>query len=57
MVNAKINPVTGIFLGKNTFGYQDKQEMVLTPNAQQESDFSAEDIRQRYMIEDGENNA
>ena len=25
-------------------------------NAQQESDFSAEDIRKRYMIEDGENN-
>ena len=57
MVNGKINPVTGIFLGKNNFGYQDKQEMVLTPNAQQESDFSAEDIRKRYMIEDGESNA
>lgn len=56
MVNGKINPVTGIFLGKNNFGYQDKQEMVLTPNAQQESDFSAEDIRKRYMIEDGESN-
>ena len=57
MVNGKINPVTGIFLGKNNFGYQDKQEMVLTPNTQNESDFSAEDIRKRYMIEDGENNA
>lgn len=57
MNSGKINPVSGIFLGKNNFGYQDKQEMVLTPNAQQESDFSAEDIRKRYMIEDGENNA
>lgn len=56
MNSGKINPVSGIFLGKNNFGYQDKQEMVLTPNAQQESDFSAEDIRKRYMIEDGENN-
>ena len=30
----KINPVTAIFLGKNNFGYQDKQEYVLTPNQQ-----------------------
>ncbi len=28
----KINPVTAIFLGKNHFGYQDKQEYVVTPN-------------------------
>ena len=32
MQNGKINPVSGIFLGKNNFGYQDKQEYVLTPN-------------------------
>ena len=33
MLNGKINPVSGIFLGKNQFmGYQDKQELVLTPN-------------------------
>ena len=34
MMNGKINPVSGIFLGKNNFGYQDKQEYVLTPNQQ-----------------------
>lgn len=33
MANGKINPVSGIFLGKNHFGYQDKQEYVVTPNA------------------------
>lgn len=33
MLNGKINPVSGIFLGKNNFGYADKQEYVLTPNA------------------------
>lgn len=33
MINGKINPVSGIFLGKNNFGYQDKQEYVVTPNA------------------------
>lgn len=32
MQNGKINPVAGIFLGKNNFGYVDKQEHVLTPN-------------------------
>ena len=56
MVNGKINPVTGIFLGKNNFGYQDKQEMVLTPNTQNDSDFNEDDLRKRYMIEDGESN-
>ena len=35
MLNGKINPVSGIFLGKNNFGYQDKQEYVLTPNQKQ----------------------
>ena len=35
MMNGKINPVSGIFLAKNLFqGYYDKQEVVLTPNAQ-----------------------
>lgn len=34
MQNGKINPVSGIFLGKNNFGYKDQQEMVVTPNMQ-----------------------
>lgn len=32
MLNGKINPVSGIFLGKNLFNYADKQEYVVTPN-------------------------
>lgn len=32
MQNGKINPVSGIFLAKNNYGYTDRQEMVLTPN-------------------------
>lgn len=32
MTSGKINPVSGIFLGKNNFGYQDRQEYVVTPN-------------------------
>ena len=31
MQSGKINPVSGIFLGKNNFGYTDTQEYVLTP--------------------------
>lgn len=42
MMNGKINPVSGIFLGKNNFGYADKQEYVLTPNQQQ---VTLEDIK------------
>ena len=41
MQNGKINPVSGIFLGKNNYGYADKQEYVLTPNQQQETIDSA----------------
>ena len=49
MQNGKINPVSGIFLGKNNFGYQDKTEYVVTPNMNNDSDYSAEDIRARYL--------
>ena len=49
MQNGKINPVSGIFLGKNNFGYQDKTEYVVTPNTHNDSDYSADDIRKRYL--------
>jgi hypothetical protein len=49
MHNGKINPVSGIFLAKNNFGYQDKVEHVLTPNTHTDSDYSADDIRKRYL--------
>lgn len=32
MQNGKINPVSGIFLMKNNFEYQDRQDYVVTPN-------------------------
>lgn len=51
MNSGKINPISGIFLGKNNYGYQDKTEYVLTPNTQNDSDYDAEDIRQRYLID------
>lgn len=51
MQNGKINPVSGIFLGKNNFGYQDKQEHVFTPNLNPDSDYNADDIRKRYLTD------
>lgn len=49
MQNGKINPVSGIFLGKNNFGYQDKTEYVVTPNTNSDNDYNADDIRKRYL--------
>ena len=51
MQNGKINPVSGIFLGKNNFGYQDKTEYVVTPNMQTDSDYDADDIKKRYLTD------
>ena len=51
MQNGKINPVSGIFLGKNNFGYQDKTEHVVTPNVNNDSDYNADDIKKRYLTD------
>ena len=50
MLNGKINPVTGIFLLKNNFGYADKSEIVLTPNSNplgEQRDVEA--LKQKYL--------
>lgn len=52
MNSGKVNPVAGIFLGKNNYGYQDKTEHVLTPNQQSDNDYSADEIRERYIMEE-----
>lgn len=52
MNSGKINPVSGIFLAKNNFGYVDKTETVLTPNTRPEEDYSIEDIKKRYDSSD-----
>ena len=51
MQNGKINPVSGIFLGKNNFGYQDRTEYVVTPNVNNDSDYNADDIKKRYLTD------
>lgn len=44
-MNGKVNPVTFIFLGKNHFAYQDKQE--ITVSANQEATETPEQIEQK----------
>ena len=45
MQNGKVNPVTGIFLSKNHFAYQDKQEITVSANQDQAE--SPEQIEQK----------
>ena len=49
MLNGKINPVSGIFLGKNHFGYTDKQEVVVTPSSPLGEQTDPEELRNRYI--------
>lgn len=49
MQNGKINPVSGIFLMKNNFGYADKQEVVLTPNNPLGEQKSNAELEERYL--------
>lgn len=51
MNSGKVNPVAGIFLGKNNFRYQDKTEYVLTPNTNNDSDIDPDSIKARYLID------
>ena len=49
MQNGKINPVSGIFLMKNSFGYKDQQEVVVKPEAPLGEQASAEELRNKYI--------
>lgn len=48
MQNGKINPVSGIFLMKNNFGYADKQEVVVTPAAPLGEAADIKELEDRY---------
>lgn len=49
MLNGKINPVAGIFLAKNQYGYTDKQELEVKPiNPMTDGLSSPEEIAERY---------
>ena len=52
MMDGKVNPVTGIFMAKNHYGYVDKTEHVVTPNQRSEEEYSVDEIRERYIDTD-----
>lgn len=49
MQNGKINPVSGIFLMKNNFGYKDQSEVVLTPNNPLGEATDRSTLEQKYL--------
>ena len=49
VIAGKLNFLAYCFRAKNYYGMVDKQEMVVTPNVQNDSDYSADDIRKRYL--------
>lgn len=49
MLHGKINPVVGIFLGKNNHEYEDKKDIVVTPNNPLDDVENPDDLRQKYI--------
>ena len=50
-VAGEINPIVYFFRAKNYYGMVDKQEHVITANTCEESDYSAEDIAKKYLVD------
>lgn len=49
MQNGKINPVSGIFLGKIQFGFRDQQEVIVTPNNPIGDPASQQALEDKYL--------
>lgn len=49
MMNGKVNPVSGIFMGKNHFGYEDKKEISVEPKQKFDNDINPNDVRDKYL--------
>ena len=48
MLNGKVNPAAGIFLGKNWFQYADAQQIVVTPQNPYDQD-KPDSVRDKYL--------
>ena len=48
MLNGKVNPASGIFLGKNQFGYKDQLDYVVRPE-QMLSEQTTPELMQRQI--------
>ena len=51
MTENKINPIAGIFLGKNNYGFRDQQEHVISTNSNPQDSISSEDLQQKYLAD------
>ena len=51
-VSGKMNFLAYCFRAKNYYGMVDKQEHVITPTVQDETQYSKEDIMKRYVLEE-----
>ncbi len=53
MQDGKINPMSGVFLGTNNFGYinTNKIEMEVAPTVNQDADYNADDIKKRSLTD------
>jgi hypothetical protein len=51
VISGKLNFLAYCFRAKNYYGMVDKQEMVLTPNTHNDSDYDADDIKKRYLVD------
>lgn len=49
MMNGKVNPASGIFIGKNHFDYTDEQKVVIEPKNPLGDIDNPDEIRQRYV--------
>ncbi|MCM1364641.1 MAG: DNA-packaging protein [Faecalibacterium sp.] len=49
MQNGKINPVSGIFLMRNNFGYKNETEVVIVPNSPLGEETTQKELENKYM--------
>ena len=52
MQNGQVNPISGIFMAKNSLGYKDQQDIVLTPGQVEEEIPEAELIEEAKLLGD-----
>lgn len=59
MLNGKINPAAGVFLGINNYGYLDVKQVNLVPEPVKsgDNDYDADAIRQRYLVSGSDSNS
>lgn len=50
MMNGKVNPASGIFIGKNHYGYKDQQDITIRPDSPYGEQKTAEQIAAEYEV-------